>query len=88
MITVLLTLAVLAAVVCWVCASPVRLAAAAGVLLVTHPAPTAALTAVTAVAVTGAAGVLAYRLLRAEGWHLVTVQRPNLVPAPVGGVTA
>lgn len=85
MTAVLLTLTVLA-VACWVCASPVRLAAAGGVLLVTHPAPTAALTAVAAAAVTVAAAVLAYRALRAEGWHLVTVTRPNLAPA--GGVTA
>lgn len=85
MTAVLLTLAAFAAV-CWLCASPVRLAAAGGVLLVTHPAPTAALTAVTAIAVTVAAGRMAYRSLRAEGWHLVTVQRPDF--APVGGVTA
>jgi hypothetical protein len=87
MTAVLLTLAALAAV-CWVCASPVRLAAAGGVLLLTHPAPTIALTAVAAVAVTAYAGRMAYRSLRAEGWHLVTVQRPDLVPVPVGGVTA
>ncbi|MFE9100167.1 hypothetical protein [Actinomadura geliboluensis] len=86
MTAVLLTLTVLAAAVCWVCASPVRLAAAGGVLLVTHPAPTVALTAVAAMALTVAAGMLTYRTLRAEGWHLVTVRRPDL--APVGGVTA
>ena len=86
MTAVLMTLTVLAAAVCWVCASPVRLAVAGGVLLVTHPASTAALTTVAALAVTVAAGRIAYRTLRAEGWHLVTVQRPDFAPA--GGVTA
>lgn len=88
MTAALMTLTILAAAVCWVCASPVRLAVAAGVLLVTHPAPTLVLTAVAAVAVTAAAGRVVYRTLRAEGWHLVTVQRPGLAPAPVGGVSA
>lgn len=88
MIAALLMLAALLAAVCWLCASPVRLAAAGGVLLVTHPVPTFALTAVAAVAVTVAAVVFTVRTVRAEGWHLVTVQRPNLAPAPAGGVTA
>ncbi|SFP66804.1 hypothetical protein SAMN04489713_11668 [Actinomadura madurae] len=86
MTAVLLTLAALAAF-CWVCASPVRLAAAGGVLLVSHPVQTFALTAVAAVALTVAAVVFTVRTVRAEGWHLVTVQRPNLAPVPAGGVT-
>lgn len=90
--TALLTLAVLAAAVCWLCSSPVRLAAAGGVLLVTHPAPTLALTTLVTVGLAVAGGVLVYRSLRGEGWHLVTVYRPALAPAlapsaaPIGGV--
>lgn len=87
MSALVLALIVLAAV-WWVCASPVRLAAAGGVLLVTYPAPTFALTAVAVVAVTVAAGVFTVRTVRAEGWHLVTVQRPHLTPAPAGGVAS
>ncbi|TDC45052.1 hypothetical protein E1281_31675 [Actinomadura sp. KC345] len=86
MIAVLLTLAALAAAVCWLCASPARLALAGGVLLVTHPAPAMAVTVLVVAGVTVAGGVLAYRSLRAEGWHLVTVIRPGL--APVGGVAS
>ena len=67
---------------------PVRLAVAGGVLLVTHPAPTLALTVLVTAGLMVAAGVLAYRSLRGGGWHLVTVHRPNLVPAPVGGVAS
>ncbi len=52
-------------------------------LLITHPAPTVALTTVAAVVVTAYAGHMAYRTLRAEGWHLVTVQRPDLAPVGV-----
>lgn len=91
MIAVLLLLAVLAAGVCWVCASPVRLVVAGGVLLVAHPAPTLALTVLAVAVVTVAAGVLVYRSLRGGGWHLVTVCRPALAPVapvlvPAGGV--
>ncbi|TMR34591.1 hypothetical protein [Actinomadura geliboluensis] len=92
MIAVLVLLAVLAAGVCWVCASPVRLVVAGGVLLVAHPAPTLALTVLAVAVVTVAAGVLVYRSLRGGGWHLVTVCRPALAPVvapvlvPAGGV--
>ncbi|MFG1850820.1 hypothetical protein ACGFJT_03185 [Actinomadura geliboluensis] len=91
MIAVLLLLAVLAAGVCWVCASPVRLVVAGGVLLVSHPAPTLALTVLAVAVVTVAAGVLVYRSLRGGGWHLVTVCRPAAAPVapvlvPAGGV--
>ncbi|GAA4309876.1 hypothetical protein ACFQY7_55790 [Actinomadura luteofluorescens] len=91
MTAVLLMLSALAAVACWVCASPARLAVAGGVLLVTHPAPTLALTALVVAGLTAASGVLVYRSLRDGGWHLVTVCRPNLAPAlspalaPAGG---
>lgn len=78
-----LMLAVFAAA-CWVCGSPVRLAAAGGVLLAVHPAPVMVLTAAAAVTLMAFAAVTAYRTLRADGWHLVTVQRPDL--APGGGV--
>ncbi|MEU4827128.1 hypothetical protein AB0H37_35115 [Actinomadura sp. NPDC023710] len=85
MTALILVMTVLAAV-CWLCVSPVRLLAAGGVLAVAHPAPTVALTALAVAALTVTAAVSVYRTLRAEGWHLVTVQRPNLAQA--GGVTA
>ncbi|TDB87053.1 hypothetical protein [Actinomadura sp. 7K534] len=85
MTALILAVAVLAAL-CWLYVSPLRLAAAGGVLAVAHPVPTVALTALAVTAMTVAAAVSVYRTLRAEGWHLVTVQRPPLAPA--GGVTA
>ncbi|URN09091.1 hypothetical protein LUW74_40930 [Actinomadura madurae] len=84
MTAVLLTLVALA-VLCWLAVSPARLATAGGALLVTHPAPTIALTAITALTLAVAVSVLVYRTLRAADWQLVTVQRPTL--ALVGAVT-
>ncbi|TDB79672.1 hypothetical protein E1264_35195 [Actinomadura sp. KC216] len=94
MIGALLVLAVLAAAVCWLCASPARLAVAGGAVLTAHPAPTLAVTVVVAAGLTVAAVVLVARSVRDQGWSLVTVHRPtpNPVPAaasvgvPVGGV--
>lgn len=86
--TVFLLISAVVAAVCWVCASPVRLVAAGGVLVVTHPVPTFALTAVTSVAVTVAAAVFTVRTVRAEGWHLVAVYRPAFAQSRAGGVAS
>ena len=87
MTALILALAVLAAA-CWLCLSPLRLAAAGAALLITHPVPTFALTAVAVLAVTVAAGRMAYRSLREGGWYLVTVQRPAFAVSRAGGVAA
>ncbi|MGI5324075.1 hypothetical protein [Actinomadura nitritigenes] len=72
----------------WLCLSPVRLAAAGAALLIVHPAPTLALTAVAVLAVTVAGVRLVSRSLRDGGWYLVTVQRPTYVVSRAGGVAA
>ncbi|WP_412516475.1 hypothetical protein K8Z49_37885 [Actinomadura madurae] len=87
MTALILSLAVLAGL-CWLTLSPVRLAGAGVVLLITHPVPTFALTAVVTVALTVAAARMAYRSLREDGWCLVTVQRPAFAVSRAGGVAA
>ena len=87
MTTVLLVVAVLA-VAGWLCLSPARLAGAGAVLLITHPLPTFALTAVAALALTVAGGRLVYQSLRDGGWYLVTVQRPAYAVSRAGGVAS
>ncbi|WP_433138979.1 hypothetical protein ACQPZ8_38060 [Actinomadura nitritigenes] len=82
-----LFLAVLAAVG-WLCLSPLRFAAAGAVLLIVHPVPTFALTAVAVLAVTVAAARMVCRSLRDGGWYLVTVQRPAFAVSRAGGVAA
>ncbi|MCP9951423.1 hypothetical protein [Actinomadura madurae] len=57
-------------------------------LLITHPVPTFALTAVMTVALTVVAGRMAYQSLRADGWCLVTIQRPAFAVSRAGGVAA
>jgi hypothetical protein len=87
MTAVVLVLAVLAAV-CWLCLSPMRLASAGAVLLITHPVPTFVLTTVAVLALAVAAARLAYRSLREGGWSLVTVQRPAYAMSRAGGVAS
>ncbi|TYB47872.1 hypothetical protein [Actinomadura chibensis] len=76
--------AVLVVTVRWLCSSPLRLAAAGGVLAFAHPVPVVAVAVVTAVAVIAVAGRVIYRSLRAEGWHLVTVHRPGYAVSRAG----
>jgi hypothetical protein len=87
MTALFLTLAMLA-LAGWLCLSPLRLAAVGAVLLIAHPAPTFALTAVAVLAVTVAAVRLVCRSLRDGGWYLVTVQRPAFAVSRAGGVAA
>ncbi|CNF02047.1 Uncharacterised protein [Mycobacterium tuberculosis] len=87
MTAAVLALAVLAAA-CWLCLSPVRLAAAGVVLLITHPVPTFALTSVAALVLTVAGVRLVYRSLSDGGWYLVTVQRPAFAVSRAGGVAS
>ncbi|MEU9872214.1 hypothetical protein AB0C87_30720 [Actinomadura sp. NPDC048021] len=87
MTAVILVLAVLA-VAGWLCLSPVRLAVAGAVLLITHPVPTVALTAVAALGVTVAGVRLVYRSLSEGGWYLVTVQRPAYATSRAGGIAS
>ncbi|MFG2002120.1 hypothetical protein ACGFNU_23510 [Spirillospora sp. NPDC048911] len=81
--TAVVLLGVLAAAV-WVCASPVRLAVAGAVLMIAHPVPTFAVTAVATVALTMAAVWMAYRSLGEGGWWLITVQRPAFAVSRAG----
>ncbi|MEU4821362.1 hypothetical protein AB0H37_05765 [Actinomadura sp. NPDC023710] len=87
MTVVFLILAVLA-VAGLLCLSPVRLASAGAVLLITHPVPTVVLTAVAVLGVTVAGVRLAYRSLSEGGWYLVTVQRPAYATSRAGGVAS
>jgi hypothetical protein len=87
MTALILALAVLAAG-CWLCLSPARLAAAGVALLIVHPVPTFALTAVAVLAVTVAGVRLVARSLREGGWYLVTVQRPAFAVSRAGGVAS
>jgi hypothetical protein len=86
--TAVLLLVTALAVAGWLCLSPVRLAGAGAVLLITRPVPTFALTAVAALGVTVAGVRLAYRSLSEGGWYLVTVQRPAYATSRAGGVAS
>lgn len=85
MTALVLVLAVLA-VAWWVCLSPARLATAGAVFMLAFPAPPLAVTVLATIGATAAAVALVHRVVSAEGWHLVTIARPNL--APVGGVAS
>lgn len=87
MTALVLVLAVVAGVR-WLFLSPVRLAAAGVVLLLTHPVPTFVFTSVAVLAVTLAAGGVAFRSLRDGGWYLVTVQRAGFAVSRAGGVAS
>ncbi|MFG1856004.1 hypothetical protein ACGFJT_29520 [Actinomadura geliboluensis] len=87
MTAVVLALAVFAAM-CWLCLSPMRLAGAGAVLLITYPVPTFVLTTVAVLALAVGAARLAYRSLREGGWCLVTVQRPAYAMSRAGGVAS
>jgi glycosyltransferase A (GT-A) superfamily protein (DUF2064 family) len=86
--TAVLLLVTALAVAGWLCMSPVRLAGAGAVLLITHPVPTVAFTAVAALGVTVAGVRLVYRSLSEGGWYLVTVQRPAYATSRAGGVAS
>jgi hypothetical protein len=90
MTALFLVLAVLAGLagLCWLSLSPLRLTAVGAVLLITHPVPTFALTALAVLALAVAAGRMAYRSLREGGWCLVTVQRAAFAVSRAGGVSS
>ncbi|MFC4906611.1 hypothetical protein [Actinomadura gamaensis] len=78
----------LAALLGWLCSSPIRLAGAGAVLLIAHPVPVFALTVAAVLAVTTVAARMLHRSLREGGWWLVTVERPAFAVSRAAGVAS
>jgi hypothetical protein len=85
--TVVVVLALAALVAWWVCTSLIRLAAAAAVAALAHPAIVLPVTALAVAALTAAVAVMVYRSCQACGWRLmVNLSHPTgPAPASLGG---